>query len=263
MHKYFRPFHIVRPSPWPIVMSLSLLVFTLSIAALLQNYQFSLTAVLLGAGLICLTFFFWFKDVNKESCYLGFHTSLVQTGIKFGFYLFVISEIFVFFSVFWAFFYASLSPNIEVGCVFPSIGITAFNPWSIPLLNTIILLSSGVSLTWSHHAIVAGNRVETILGLGVTIGLGLIFTLFQYIEYVEATFTIADSIYGTTFFGATGLRGVHVIVGTLFLTACLFRSLEYEFTKHHHLGFELAILYWHFVDIVRLFLFVVIYRWSY
>jgi len=225
-------------------MSISLLVFTLSFAAVLQGYHFSSTIIVIGGSLIFLTFFFWFKDVNKESCYLGFHTSLVQTGIKFGFYLFVVSEIFIFFSIFWAFFYTSLSPNPEIGCVYPPIGIISFNPWSIPLLNTIILLSSGVSLTRSHHAIVAGNRTQSIISLGITIGLGIIFTIFQYIEYIEATFTIADSNYGTTFFGATGTHGVHVIVGTLFLISCFFRSLEYEFTRHHHLGFELAILYW-------------------
>lgn len=263
MTKYFHRFHIVQPSPWPILMSLSLLIFTMSLTASFQNYQFSLSALTISTVFILLTFFFWFRDIVKESTYLGFHTILVQIGIKLGFYLFVISEIFVFFSVFWAFFYASFSPNIEIGCVFPSIGIIAFNPWSIPLLNTLILLTSGVSLTWAHHSIVHGNRGETLIGLGLTILLGVIFTLFQYLEYVEATFTITDSIYGCTFFSATGLHGLHVIVGTLLLIACFFRALDYEFTKHHHLGFELAILYWHFVDIVWLFLFVVIYWWSY
>ena len=263
MNKYFHPFRIVEPSPWPIFMSANLLIFTISLSACFQNYEFSLTAGTLGVFFVLITFFLWFKDIIKESAYLGFHTRLVQTGIKLGFYLFVVSEVFVFFSVFFAFFYVSLSPNIEIGCVFPSIGIIAFDPWSIPLLNTTILLTSGVTLTWSHHSMVKGSRSETIIGLSLTIALGIIFTLFQYIEYVEATFTIADSVYGSTFFGATGLRGAHVLVGTLFLLVCFIRAVDYEFTKHRRLGFELAILYWHFVDIVWLFLFVVIYWWSY
>jgi heme/copper-type cytochrome/quinol oxidase subunit 3 len=113
----------------------------------------------------------------------------------------------------------------------------------VPLLNTLILLTSGVSLTWAHHAVVTGNRASTVLGLVVTITLGIIFTFFQYLEYVEATFTITDSIYGATFFGATGLHGARVIVGTILLIVCFLRALDYEFTKHHRLGFELAILY--------------------
>jgi len=167
----------------------------------------------------------------------------VQVGIKLGFYLFVISEIFVFFSVFWAFFYSSLAPNIEIGCVFPSIGISAFNPWSIPLLNTLILLTSGVSLTWAHHSIVQNNRKDTLNGLLLTIFLGIIFTIFQFVEYKEATFTITDSIYGSTFYSCTGLHGIHVIVGTFFLIVSFFRLFNYEFTRHHHISLELAILY--------------------
>jgi cytochrome c oxidase subunit 3 len=224
-------------------MSFGLLVSALSITASFQSYRFSFSGLFLGVIVIGLTFFFWFKDIIRESSLLGYHTQLVQIGIKLGFYLFVVSEIFVFFSVFWSFFYASLSPNIEIGCVFPSIGIIAFNPWSVPLLNTLILLSSGISLTWAHHSIEYGNRAETLVGLFVTVVLGLVFTFFQYVEYIEATFTIADSIYGCTFFGATGLHGLHVIVGTALLIVCFFRALDYEFTKHHHLGFELAILY--------------------
>lgn len=263
MSKYYHPFRIVNPSPWPILMSFSLGSFLIGVASVLHNYKLGNFITSIGLFMVIIILIAWFKDIISESCYLGYRTSFVQIGIKLSFYLFVISEIFVFFSVFWAFFYASLSPNIEIGCVFPSIGIIAFDPWSVPLLNTLILLSSGVSLTWARRAMVSGDRKDTIHGLLITIFLGCIFSFFQFIEYTEATFTINDSIYGSTFFACTGLRGIRVIVGTLFLISSIVRLFNYEFTKHRHISFELAILYWRFVDVVWLFLFVVVYWWAY
>jgi len=224
-------------------MSINLFTLATGLISWFQNYRMSFTLTIVGALFVTFTLLFWLRDVVKESAYLGYHTLLVQMGLKLGFYLFVVSEVFVFFSVFWAFFYASLSPNVEIGCVFPSVGITAFDPWSVPLLNTVILLTSGVSLTWAHRSTVKKNRLETIVGLGITLILGLIFTMFQVLEYREATFTITDSIYGATFFSATGLHGLHVIVGTLLLFAQFFRVFNYEISNHRHLGFELSILY--------------------
>jgi len=263
MSKYYHPFRIVNPSAWPLLVSFSLASVMIGATSILRNYKLGLSLFLIGFFMVLIVLTIWFKDIITESCFLGHHTSFVQIGIRLGFYLFVISEIFVFFSVFWAFFYASLAPNIEIGCVFPSVGIVAFNPWSIPLLNTLILLTSGISLTWSRHSIVEGDRKNTFNGLLLTIVLGFIFTLFQYIEYKEATFTITDSIYGSTFYACTGLHGIRVIVGTIFLIISLFRLFNYEFTKRHHISFELAILYWHFVDVVWLFLFIVIYWWAF
>jgi len=200
MTKYYHPFRIVRPSPWPLLMSISISGLLLGLVSVLHNYKLGNSLFFISIFMITIVLISWFKDIISESCFLGYRTSLVQMGIKLSFYLFVVSEIFVFFSVFWSFFYASLSPNVEIGCVFPSIGIIAFNPWSVPLLNTLILLSSGVSLTWSRRAIVQGSRSDTLKGLFLTILLGVIFTIFQFIEYKEATFTISDSIYGCTFF---------------------------------------------------------------
>jgi cytochrome c oxidase subunit 3 len=194
--------------------------------------------------------------------YEGHHTKQVQTGLIIGLVLFIISEICVFFSVFWAFFYASLSPAIEIGGVWPPLGITALDPFSIPLLNTFLLLSSGAFVTWGHHALIKGNRVEAILGTFFTIILAIIFTALQYIEYSEAGFTIADSVYGTVFFASTGLHGLHVIVGTIFILIGFLRILNYHLTDTHHIGHEAGILYWHFVDVVWLFLFIAVYYWG-
>jgi len=164
--------------------------------------------------------------------------------------LFIVSEIFFFVSFFWAFFHRSLAPNVEVGSLWPPFGIVAFNPFQVPLLNTIILISSGVSVTWAHHALMSGNYTQTTQGLIITVILGVYFTMLQGLEYFEASFTFADSVYGSTFFIATGFHGLHVIVGTLFLLVTLVRHLKFEFRANHHFGFEAAAWYWHFVDVV-------------
>jgi len=167
-----------------------------------------------------------------------------------------------FLAFFWAFFHSSLAPTVEIGAIWPPKGIEVLNPWEIPFLNTILLLSSGASVTWAHHAILAGNRQQAINGLAITIVLAVIFTGFQAYEYLEAPFSITDGIYGTTFYTTTGLHGFHVILGTIFLIVCLYRLINYHFTKQHHFGFEAAAWYWHMVDVVWLFLFVCIYYWG-
>jgi len=160
------------------------------------------------------------------------------------------------------FFPFSLAPTVEIGAVWPPKGIDVLNPWEIPFLNTVILLSSGAAVTWAHHAIVAGYRQQAIYGLLVTILLASVFTGLQGLEYVEAPFTISDGIYGSTFYLATGFHGFHVFIGTVFLIVCLVRLINFHFTKSHHFGFEAAAWYWHFVDVVWLFLFVAIYWWG-
>ena len=167
-----------------------------------------------------------------------------------------------FFSVFWGFFHASLSPDVYVGSSWPPLGIDALDPFAIPLLNTLLLLSSGAFITYSHHALINGNRSGAIIGAFVTIVLALLFTGLQYYEYAEAGFTFADSIYGTVFFASTGLHGIHVIIGTIFISVSLVRLINYQLTTKHHNGFESSILYWHFVDVVWLFLFVAVYFWG-
>jgi len=163
---------------------------------------------------------------------------------------------------FWAFFHSSLSPTIDIGSVWPPKGIEVLDPWGVPFLNTLILLTSGASVTWAHHAILAGKEKQGIYALISTVLLAAIFTGFQAIEYTEAGFTISDSIYGSCFYLATGFHGFHVFIGTVFLSVCLIRLSKHHFTTKHHFGFEAAAWYWHFVDVVWLFLFVTIYWWG-
>ena len=176
--------------------------------------------------------------------------------------LFIVSEVMFFFGFFWAFFHSSLSPVPEIGSLWPPMGIDTISAWGVPLLNTIILLSSGITITWAHHAIVCGHRKNAISGLLLTIILALLFTMLQGFEYIDANFTISDSIYGSTFYLATGFHGFHVIIGTIFIIISTIRLINHHFTKEHHFGFEAAAWYWHFVDVVWLFLFVVIYWWG-
>ena len=176
--------------------------------------------------------------------------------------LFIVSEVMFFFAFFWAFFWAALSPTPEIGSVWPPQGIDVLSAWEVPLLNTLILLTSGASVTWAHHAIVAGDRDGAIQGLIVTIALAVLFTALQAFEYVNAGFTISDSVFGSTFYMATGFHGFHVFIGTCFLTVCLRRLVSNHFTRQHHFGFEAAAWYWHFVDVVWLFLFVSVYWWG-
>jgi len=176
--------------------------------------------------------------------------------------LFIVSEVFAFVSVFWAFFHSSLAPTIELGSQWPPVGIEAVSAFELPLLNTILLLSSGATVTYSHHALIQGNRRAAINGLILTIVLALAFTACQGIEYYNTSFSMSDSVYGTVFFASTGLHGMHVLVGSLFLLVGLFRLINYHLTDSHHLGYESAILYWHFVDVVWLFLFVSVYWWG-
>ena len=183
-------------------------------------------------------------------------------GLRYGMILFIVSELMFFVAFFWAFFHASLSPTVEIGAVWPPKGIEVLNPWEVPFLNTVILLSSGAAVTWAHHAIVAGARNQAIYGLILTILLAIFFTGLQALEYLEAPFTISDGVYGSTFYLATGFHGFHVFIGTVFLSVCLLRLINFHFTKSHHFGFEAAAWYWHFVDVVWLFLFVAIYWWG-
>jgi cytochrome c oxidase subunit 3 len=256
------PFHLVDPSPWPLFASCSAFMATVGGVMYMHSYQHGGGVLSLGILMILYAMFVWWRDVIREATFEGHHTTPVQTGLRYGMLLFLVSEIMFFVAFFWAFFHSSLAPTVEIGAVWPPKGIQVLNPWEIPFLNTIILLSSGASVTWAHHAILAGRRDQAIQGLIVTVVLAVIFTGFQAFEYLEAPFTIADGIYGSTFYLATGFHGFHVIIGTLFLAVCLVRVVRHHFTKQHHFGFEAAAWYWHMVDVVWLFLFVSIYYWG-
>ena len=256
------PYHLVAPSPWPINVSFALL--GMAIAGVISMHGYFLGGLLftLASSLTLFGMSFWFKDISDEATYEGCHTKQVQRGLTIGVLLFIVSEVFAFLSVFWAFFHSSLSPAIEIGGVWPPQGITALDPFAIPLLNTMLLVSSGAFITYAHHALIKGNRKDSIYGTFFTIILAIVFTGFQYLEYSEAPFSISDSVYGSAFYASTGLHGFHVIIGTIFISTMFFRNLGYQLTKHHHIGFESSILYWHFVDVVWLFLFIAVYYWG-
>jgi cytochrome c oxidase subunit 3 len=256
------PFHLVEPSPWPLLTSFALL--TLTIGAVMYLHNFNNGGLLLNLGLFLTAsgMTLWFRDVITESTLLGCHTKEVKKGLILGFALFILSEVFAFLSVFWAFFHSSLAPTLEIGGIWPPVGITALDPFAIPLLNTLLLLSSGAFVTYGHHALIAGDRKAALVGTFLTIVLAIIFTSFQYYEYSEAAFSMSDGVYGSVFYASTGLHGMHVIVGTIFLIVGLYRIWNHHLTRNHHVGHESGILYWHFVDIVWLFLFMAVYFWG-
>lgn len=260
MTNFAHPFHLVTPSPWPVLISLR--VFNNLIIAVTWvhkiNYFFVLT---IPCTILCT--WVWWRDVVREATFSGSHTALVSSGIRIGIVLFILSEVFFFFSFFWAYFHSSLSPTIEIGQLWPPTGLLTFHPFNIPLLNTIILISSGLTITWSHHRILNKNLNESKYSLLITILLGIYFRIIQLIEYTESSFSISDSIYGSTFFLATGFHGLHVLIGRTFLIICLIRINLLHFSSFHHFGFEAAAWYWHFVDIVWLFLYISVYWWGY
>lgn len=252
------PFHLVTPSPWPIIISFRLFNNLIRIIRWFHNFNYFIILTI-PPTLLCI--FQWWRDVIREATFQGLHTSVVYNNMRRGIILFIISEILFFFSFFWAYFHSSLAPRIEIGQLWPPLGIKPFNPFDIPLLNTIILVSSGLTITWSHHSILNIKFTERKKRLTITIILGIYFTILQLIEYKEAPFTIADSIYGSTFFITTGFHGIHVIIGTIFLIVTIIRLIKNHFSSNHHFGFEAAAWYWHFVDVVWLFLYISIYWW--
>nr|AII02264.1 cytochrome c oxidase subunit III [Rhodoneura mellea] len=260
MMNHNHPFHLVDYSPWPLTGAIGTLTLVTGMIKWFHNYNMNL--LILGYVITIFTMYQWWRDICREGTFQGKHTILVSNGLRWGMILFIISEIFFFLSFFWAFFHSSLSPNIEIGMMWPPMGIIPFNPFQIPLLNTIILITSGITVTWTHHSLMENNSSQASQSLFITILLGIYFTFIQAYEYMEAPFTIADSVYGSTFFMATGFHGLHVMIGTIFLLICLLRHNSNQFSNNHHFGFEAAAWYWHFVDVVWLFLYISIYWWG-
>ena len=253
-HKH--PYHLVDPSPWPLVGSISAGLLATGGVLFMHGYGtwLMIVAVLMVLGTMAV----WWRDVIRESI-VGYHTKVVQLGLRYGMLLFIASEVMFFFAFFWAFFSSALFP---VGGIWPPKGVLPFNPFDLPFLNTLILLCSGTTVTWAHHALLNNDRKGLIYGLLVTVLLGLSSTCCQVYEYSHAAFGFRDGIYPSTFFMATGFHGFHVIIGTTFLAVNLFRAIAGHFTPEHHFGFEAAAWYWHFVDVVWLFLFICIYWWG-
>ena len=290
-HGKHHDYHLVDPSPWPVVASIS--AFAMAVGAIAWMKTVSAGGVFgiqgpwlfaLGGVALIATAFMWWRDVIREA-HKGDHTPVVQLHLRYGMIMFIASEVMFFVAWFWAYFDVALFPAgvRELSATDPAmVGLVArnaltgghwppapsanfhgtFDPWGLPLVNTLILLLSGTTVTWAHHALLNDDRKGLIWGLIVTVVLGALFTTFQVYEYGHAAFTFAGHIYGSTFFMATGFHGAHVLIGTIFLTVCLFRALAGHFTPKQHFGFEAAAWYWHFVDVVWLFLFACIYVWG-
>nr|WNO18588.1 cytochrome c oxidase subunit III [Iothia sp.] len=254
------PFHLVEFSPWPLTGSVGALFLTVGSASFFHGY--SGVCACLGVVLILVTMVQWWRDVCREAVFQGAHTAKVGEGLRWGMILFIVSEVCFFFAFFWGYFHSSLSVTSELGLVWPPSGVYALNPFSVPLLNTAVLLASGVSVTWAHHSLLVGNRSLGLQSLAVTVVLGVYFTCLQVMEYQEVSFSISDGAYGSVFFVATGFHGAHVLIGSTFLLVCMWRVASYHFSEGHHFGFEAAAWYWHFVDVVWLFLYLCIYWWG-
>ena len=255
-------FHIVDPSPWPFLSSWNLFYITIGGASLLHFFVKGPRVFEIGLILLTIILIFWWRDVVREGTFLLDHTPQVQKSLRLGMVLFILSEVLFFFAFFWAFFHSSLAPSHVLGCVWPPDAIETFSPFHIPLLNTTLLLSSGATITLAHHALIAQQRDIAIKALGATILFAVLFTLLQGYEYFTAPFNISDGVYASTFYIATGFHGLHVIIGTIFIVVSFARFYNYHFTPRNHFGFEAAAWYWHFVDVVWLFLFISIYYWG-
>jgi len=260
MSKTSHPYHIVNPSPWPVLTAIR--VFTTITGLTVWFHSSNYYLITVGNIIISVTALQWWRDVMRERTLQGLHTTPTVYGLKWGIILFIVSEVFFFLSFFWAFFHRRIGPTPELGACWPPTYITPLSAFQVPLLNTAILLSSGISVTWAHHALIENNHKQAKIALILTVCLGLYFTALQAFEYLEASFTITDSTFGSTFFIATGFHGLHVIIGTTFLYVCLIRHNTHHFSSLHHIGFEAATWYWHFVDVVWLFLFISIYWWG-
>ena len=257
---FTHPFHLVSPSPWPLLLSLFLFFLVSSFLILLSgSSSLPLFLSFLITVFLILT---WFGNVILEGTYIGFHTKRVVSGLRLSLVLFILSECFFFLSFFWAYLHFSLSPNIELGSLWPPLGICPLDFSTIPLLNTFVLLTSALTVTISHSSLVSYSPYSSFFWLLITVLLGIFFTLLQSYEYFLSSFTISDSSYGSSFYLATGFHGLHVIIGTLWLTVSLPRLLAGHYRPTRHFCLEGSIWYWHFVDVIWLCLYLVIYIWG-
>ena len=259
-HNLKTPFLSLSGSFWPLLLSLSTFCLT---ATLVLWFHFKLPSITLILTLLPLIIimFLWWRDVIRESL-IGYHTSKLEYSMRSGFLLFILSEVFFFLRFFWAFFDRRLSPSVDLGLSWPPLGILPLEVYSIPLLNTVILLSSGVSITWSHHSLICNSYFNSAFSLLFTVTLGVYFLYIQFVEYTDSAFSLADGVYGSTFFLATGFHGFHVVVGSLYLSYVFILILRGILLATHHFSFEAAAWYWHFVDVVWLFLYLSIYWWG-
>ncbi|MGE4279834.1 MAG: cytochrome c oxidase subunit 3 [Magnetospirillum sp.] len=254
------PFHLLNPSPWPLMAAIG--AFILAYGAVHWFHDRDSTLWMwVGLAAVAATAFLWWRDVVKEARHDHAHTHEVRHGLRMGMVLFIASEVMFFVAFFWAFFHGALMTNPSV-TQWPPEGIEPLHTWSLPFINTLILLTSGATVNWAHHGVREGKTNKVVLGLLASVALGGLFLSLQMVEYGEATFKFTEGVYPSVFYMATGFHGFHVFVGVCFLAVCAVRARKGHFTPDHHVGFEAAAWYWHFVDVVWLFLFVWVYWWG-
>nr|YP_009357187.1 cytochrome c oxidase subunit III [Ciona robusta]CAD56918.1 cytochrome oxidase subunit III [Ciona robusta]SBU37555.1 cytochrome oxidase subunit III [Ciona robusta] len=256
----FTPFHLVDGSPWPLLSALGAFGVVGGLMSMMHQHLFG--TLFMYVGLIFLLTILWWRDVDRESSLLGFHTKGVQKNMYSGMIWFIMSEVFFFIGFFWTFFHSGLNSVIDLGMEWPPFGVMVLNPYGVPLLNTAVLISSGITVTCSHYSLLISDFNSCAIWLANTIMLGVLFTGLQYMEYLESSFGMNDSVYGSIFFMATGFHGFHVIIGSIFLFISFLRILGGKLSPSRHVGFECAIWYWHFVDVVWIFLYACIYGWG-
>lgn len=271
-HEQSHPYHVLEPSPYPIATSFSLLLLVAGGVMWMHKHMWGMPVTMAGLLAVLICCFYWWRSTIREGIFDKAHNHVVQSGLRFGMTLFIASEVMFFVAFFWAFFNASLFPRIFITdgpwdvltgvASWPPKGIETMNAWDLPLLNTLILLFSGTTLNWAHYAILHNKKSDVTRGLALTVALGVIFTALQALEYSHATFAMNDTVYGATFYLATGFHGAHVLIGTMFIAVNLVRSMRGTLSQEGHLGLEFAAWYWHFVDVVWLFLFVFVYWWG-
>ena len=260
------PFHIVNPTFGPFTTSLSLWAVLSSVVVILNpetasSIRTELFFLFVFVGFLFTSFLLWGWSISNDAL-TGYHTTAVRQGLRYGFILFIVSEVIFFLSVFWAFLHLASIPSVHIGGVWPPLGIHTLDPRGIPLLNTIVLLSSGIFTVWAHRALIAGFKKDALVSILGACLLGVYFSWLQFLEYSLTDFSINDSAYGSVFFFATGFHGIHVIIGTVLLWIAYCRLANSLISSERHLGFEFAAWYWHFVDVVWIFLYVLLYWWG-
>lgn len=259
-------YHLVDPSPWPILTAWGVFAMAATFIFFMHEIGSGLFPII-ALVIVCILSYFWWADITNEGEVQGHHTRVVQIHFRYGMFMFLMSEVMFFVAWFWAYFDAALFPNELIqelrveytGGQWPPLSVRTFDAWDLPFINTLVLLLSGFAVTWAHHALIHNDRKTVIVGLSSAVILGVLFTILQAIEYSHAAFGIADGLYPSTFYLATGFHGFHVIVGTIFLFVILIRTIKGHFKPDHHFGFEAAAWYWHFVDVIWIFLFIFIY----